>query len=291
MAHPHWIRQLGGFPFGFTAVTRAGEPMADTGIDFGILKLRAGEVYSSWSDGEEVLLLLSGAVVFEQGMEVHRAQRRSFFDDPPTAYHRPARVEVLVKAQTDCELIVAGTANPREFPAEFFDAGNMLENEHRDKGKLDDTSYRIVRTIFDLRNRPESNLVLGEVVNFPGRWSSYPPHHHMQPEIYHYRFSHPNGFGHCELGEDVLKVRPFDTVKILDMNDHSQVAAPGYGMFYVWVIRHLPNDPYKAPEFARDHAWLRHSPPHGKKSAIDPSTRAGSLGTGNQETKIGQETR
>ena len=98
-------------------------------------------------------------------------------------------------------------------------------------------------------------LVLGEVVTLPGRWSSYPPHHHPQPEIYHYRFTEPQGYGHAELGETVLKVRHGDTVKIADGFDHAQAAAPGYGMYYAWVIRHLPGNPYTVPEFTEAHRW------------------------------------
>ena len=110
----------------------------------------------------------------------------------------------------------------------------------------------IVRTVFDRRNAdPNAELVLGEVVTMPGRWSSYPPHHHPQPEIYHYRFTKPQGFGHAELGEQVLKVRQYDTVKILDGLDHAQCAAPGYGMYYAWVIRHLPDNPYGIPGIHR----------------------------------------
>jgi 5-deoxy-glucuronate isomerase len=101
--------------------------------------------------------------------------------------------------------------------------------------------------------------VLGEVITFQGGWSSYPPHHHPQPEIYHYRFTEPQGYGHAELGETVLKVRNYDTVKILDLNDHSQCAAPGYGMYYAWVIRHLPNDRYSVPEFTPEHKWIMQS--------------------------------
>jgi 5-deoxy-glucuronate isomerase len=116
--------------------------------------------------------------------------------------------------------------------------------------------WRWVRTIFDDSiSHPNAELVLGEVVNMPGRWSSYPPHHHPQPEIYHYRFSDPRGFGHAELGESVLRVRHGDTVKILDEQDHAQCAAPGYGMWYLWVIRHLPSERYTVPEFTTEHAW------------------------------------
>ena len=98
-------------------------------------------------------------------------------------------------------------------------------------------------------------LVLGEVVTFPGGWASYPPHHHPQPEIYHYRFTAPQGYGHAELGEQVVKVRQYDSICIPAGNDHAQCAAPGYGMYYSWVIRHLPGLPYTVPEFTPEHAW------------------------------------
>ena len=62
---------------------------------------------------------------------------------------------------------------------------------------------------------------------FAGGQSSYPPHHHPQPEIYHYRFTEPQGYGHAE-----------------------------YGMYYSWVIRHLPDNPYTVPEFTEEHAWV-----------------------------------
>jgi 5-deoxy-glucuronate isomerase len=114
-----------------------------------------------------------------------------------------------------------------------------------------------VRTIFDGTTAdPNAELVLGEVITFQGGWSSYPPHHHPQAEIYHYRFTEPQGYGHAELGETVLKVRNYDTVKILDEKDHAQCAAPGYGMYYSWVIRHLPDNPYTVPEFTEEHAWI-----------------------------------
>ena len=113
-----------------------------------------------------------------------------------------------------------------------------------------------MRLVFDRRTRPESKLVLGEVLNYPGRWSSYPPHHHAQPEIYHYRFTLPQGYGHAELGERVYKVRQHDTLRIPAGHDHAQVAAPGYGMYYLWIVRHLDGNPYKGFEHTPEHTWL-----------------------------------
>ena len=61
--------------------------------------------------------------------------------------------------------------------------------------------------------------------------------------------------GAAELGEDVVKVRAFDTIHIPAGLDHAQCAAPGYAMYYSWVIRHLPDKPYTVPEFTAEHAW------------------------------------
>jgi 5-deoxy-glucuronate isomerase len=257
--HPHHIRNPHGFAAdGYTDITRIGENRADTGMEFGILRLPAGRIVHAKAVREGALLLMKGELTFVLPQPEGRAVvgRESIFDDAPSCLHYPKGFPLHLEALTDVELAYVGVENDANFEAVLFDDATMLENEHRGRGQLDDTAYRIVRTIFDVRNRPECKLVLGEVINFPGRWSSYPPHHHPQPEIYHYRFDKPQGYGHGELGQEVLKVRHGDTVKILDNRDHSQCAAPGYAMYYIWAIRHLPGDPYTVPEFTAEHRWM-----------------------------------
>ncbi len=261
--HPCLLRGPRAFPLeSFTSITRIGEDVADTGIDFGILTVPAGRKIESQAVREGALLLLSGELSFElPGGATRRVSRGSLFRQDPVALHFPEGFSLRLTAHSDCELAGFGVENDALFEPMLFDGSNMLESEQRDKGRWDDAAHRIVRTIFDIRNRPEAKLVLGEVVNSPGRWSSYPPHHHPQPEIYHYRFDRPQGYGHAELGEQVFKVRHGDTVKILDLNDHSQCAAPGYGMYYIWAIRHLPGEPYTVPEFTEEHRWLLEQEP------------------------------
>mgnify|MGYP001791367995 CR=1 FL=1 len=50
-----------------------------------------------------------------------------------------------------------------------------------------------------------------------------------------------------------------DTVRILDAVDHPQCAAPGYGMWYAWAIRHLDGDRYGTPTFTEEHRWTMQS--------------------------------
>ncbi len=262
------LHHPGDFGWGYTPVTRidrAEAAYADLGIDFGIWKLRAGEEHDLASGRESAWLLLNGRVTWTFGSTTRTTERRSIFDEDPYALHCAAGAPARLRAETDCELAICRVENERRFETVLFGPQNMMESEHRGKGLLDGTMYRIVRAIFDTRNRPEANLVLGEVINFPGRWSSYPPHHHPQPEFYHYRFTRPEGYGHAEGGDRVYRVRQNDTLLIHDGEDHPQVAAPGYGMYYIWSIRHLPGNPYKGPawpEFTEAHRWT-----------LDPATR------------------
>lgn len=244
-----------GFATGYTAITRAGEKPCDTGLNFGILRLMPGESYRVTTREEMAFLHMDGAVQVTVDGNVYHDTRCSVFDDSPFCVHCPVRTEIEIFAESEIEMAVCGTPNDKDFPVEVY-FPEMTANEHRGKGQVDEACLRFVRTIFDDSNsHPNAELVLGEVVNFPGRWSSYPPHHHPQPEIYHYRFTQEQGFGHAELGEDVLKIRQNDTVKILDEKDHAQCSAPGYGMYYIWLIRHLPNNRYTVPEFTHSHRW------------------------------------
>jgi 5-deoxy-glucuronate isomerase len=248
-------RHRAGFGPGFTPITRAGEPGDETGISMGVLRLARGETHVAKLAQETAFLLMAGRVTGDIGGVAFELARVSLFDDAPACLHGPAGADVTLRATTDAELTVYACDNPETFAPRVFRPGDVAD-ERRGEGQVGGRCLRLVRTIFDARNSPpQARLVLGEVVTLPGGWSSYPPHHHPQPEIYHYRFTHPQGFGHAEHGEDVYKVRQYDTIRIRAGLDHAQVAAPGYGMYYAWVIRHLPGQPYDVPEFTPEHAW------------------------------------
>lgn len=251
------IRQPDGFKQGYTPITTIGEATLDTGIEFGIVKLIPGETYTVQSPHESALLLIQGECEIILDQTTYHAARQSCFNEAPITLHLPANYTAQIVAITDSEFALMQTPNSASFSPTIYDHSNILENEQRGKNILNDTAHRLVRTIFDINNSPHAKLVLGEVINAPGRWSSYPPHHHAQPEIYHYRFTEPQGYGHSECGDDVFKVQQYDTYKILDKKDHPQAAAPGYGMYYIWVIRHLDKDPYLTPTFNDSHAWTK----------------------------------
>ncbi|WP_218938793.1 5-deoxy-glucuronate isomerase [Oleiharenicola lentus] len=248
-----------GFGSGFTTLvdprTRRGDP-AGMGMDFGILKLRAGAKHHEVTARETAIVLLGGRVEARIAGNLFGAQRGSLFDEGPTTFHVGAGTSVELRADAGgAEFAVIRAVNPRPLPVRVYTPAETA-TEDRGAGLAQGACRRLVRTIFDYSTRPDSTLVVGEVVNFPGRWSSYPGHHHAQPEIYHYRFTLPQGYGHAEIGESVFKVRHGDTTTIPGGLDHAQVSAPGYGMYYLWVVRHLPRRPYKGFTFTREHTWL-----------------------------------
>lgn len=251
----HVTDHRSGFGPGLTEIVPVDDDEG-TGIGVAVLRLAAGERRTIVAERETAWLLMDGALEVELGPRRARWSRASLFEEGPSCAHLAAGTEIALAAVGDAELMRFSTASTRRFGATLRSPRDV-EDEHRGAGHVRDACHRIVRTIFDATSTdPAAELVLGEVLTLPGRWSSYPPHHHAQPEIYHYRFTHPSGYGHAELGEEVVKVRAHDTVKIVPSRDHAQVAAPGYGMYYAWVIRHLPGAPYTSPTFAEEHIWV-----------------------------------
>jgi len=250
------IKQQRPFTEGYNSITEQRGKHAEMLMDFGILRLPMGRREENRDNKERAYLLLQGEVRFLWQNKMVSAKRSNCFDQEPWCLHVPAGIQIAVEAASEnAELAVIMTDNQKYFEPRLFTPAEC-RSEQRGKGTMKETSTRTVRTIFDTTNAPEANLVLGEVIDHPGKWSSYPPHHHPQPEIYFYKFLPENGFGYAEIGEEVYKVRNNDTAKITDGMTHPQTTAPGYAMYYLWAIRHLKDDPYIQPTFVPEHLWV-----------------------------------
>lgn len=251
------LRREKPFPAGISILTDLQQKHPEFGMRFALLGLEYGEEHVDISSLERAFLLIEGSVRFEwDNGQMAEAARASCFDEQPWVLHVPPGIKVRITGLADhSELTCHAAANAGSFPSRLYLPADC-RSEERGKGTLRETSTRIVRTIFDDNNAPHSNLVLGEVIDFPGKWSSYPPHHHRQPEIYYYRFQPRQGFGFSEIGDEVVKVRHNSTVLIRPGMTHPQTTAPGYAMWYLWVIRHLEKDRYIDPTFVPEHEWV-----------------------------------
>lgn len=226
-------------------------------MDIYVKKLKAGEqLVIDEEKNECAVLLLRGNVNFNVGTINETCARKSPFVKAAYAIHFPKGVKAVITAVDDSEVLVQQTDNDNTWEPVFYNPKNCLYEEFG-KGQWNGTGHRIVSTMFDPNNAPYSNMVMGEVYNQPGRWSSYPPHYHPQPELYYYQFDHPEGFGAGFEGDTPYKTQNGTCLCIRGGNAHQQVTAPGYEMYYVWLIRHLDGDPWNNTRiYLKEHEWL-----------------------------------
>ena len=164
----------GAHPFGLTWIARMEGEHRDMLMDFGVYRMKKGDVYEDNEALEKAVLLVYGEVAFEWNGEKHTQERKNCFDVPPTALHGDRNTGMKITCLTDeAEIDILRTDNPKAFGARLY-LPEDTPDEFRGAGLMRETSTRIVRTIFDYTNAPDANLVLGEVIGFPGKWSSYP---------------------------------------------------------------------------------------------------------------------
>ena len=251
------VRAKGEHPFGYTPITELNGKNSDMLMDFGILRLAKGQSFKDDLKLEKAYLLVYGEVTFKWNGQSHSQKRLNCFDESPTVLHVPQNVAVeIIALGEDSEINVMRTDNEKDFEPKLY-LPEETPDERRGAGLMKETSTRIVRTVFDHSNAPYANLVVGEVIGFPGKWSSYPPHHHPQPEVYYYKTYPKQGFAYAELGEDVFKVHNNDTVMIGEGLTHPHSTPPGYALWYLWTIRHLDGNPYITPTFLPEHLWVQ----------------------------------
>src|SRR5262245_17086442 len=85
------IRHPNGFPLGYTTITQIKEQHHDTGINFGILKIKSGEEIPIHSELESAYLLIHGKCIFAYEQIEKLAERTSCFDQDPYVIHIAAQ--------------------------------------------------------------------------------------------------------------------------------------------------------------------------------------------------------
>jgi 5-deoxy-glucuronate isomerase len=204
------------------------------------LTLDAGqsEQYVS-PDEETVVVLQQGRGVFEVGDERWPVARADVFSDRATAAYLPPACTLTVRADAPLEAILISTPAPAG-----GEPALIRPNDVQSVTRGRDLYVRDVHNIFvtDVHAR---RLLVGETINRPGNWSSFPPHKHdgrdgepVLEEVYHYRVDPPQGFGlqmlYAADGEAVTHiVRDGDAV-LLPYGYHPVSAPPGYRLYYLW---------------------------------------------------------
>lgn len=226
-----------------------------------VYRMKEGEVRKfQFADQEQAFLLMYGDVEFWWNDKKERIARKTFFDEGEgtACLHVCRGTEVTVTAFAETEIMWEATENEREFPAKLYH-GDEISNVIVGEELCGGTCTRRVTTIIDYNNAPYSNLVIGETYTMQGAWAGYPPHGHRQPEVYYYRTDKPQGFGACFIGDEAYVIKDRSVSILLDGRTHPQVTAPGYQMYIVWMIRHLPDDPWVDRIEDPEHVWVRNA--------------------------------
>jgi 5-deoxy-glucuronate isomerase len=225
-----------------------------------VYRMKDGETLEFNNDTKErAVLLVTGDIEYQWEGRTNRVKRTDFFQEGIYCLHVCRGVKVKVTAFSNAEILMQSTQNDRKFTSVFYTPSDCAEAA-AGKDLCDGTAVRKVRTAFDYQNAPYSNMVLGEIINYQGRWSSYIPHNHPQPEVYYYRFDKPQGFGAAFIGDDVFKIKDGSFSAITPGKTHPQVTAPGYPMYVAWMIRHLEGEPWMDRVDDPDHTWMVGAP-------------------------------
>jgi 5-deoxy-glucuronate isomerase len=251
------------FENGYNVLTEQDGAHKNALMDIGVYVFQPGE-RSKFLDerNEAAFLLLGGEITVEWLGKTERVARHSVFDERPTALHVPRGMEVWIESSGAAEVLIQKTENANDFAPAFYKASS-IKDVFLGEENMQGCAKRILRDIFNYSNAPYSNMVLGEDIHLPGRWSSYPPHHHPQPEVYYYKFDKPQGFGVSIIGDDAAVIMDNHISVITGGLCHPQVTAPGYAMYYVWMIRHLDGNPWTDRVDDPAHSWL-----HDKEAVI-----------------------
>jgi len=206
------------------------------------LRLAPGASYRYQIAAEEtVLVLQEGKGTFTTPDGTWTLSRKNVFEERASAVYVPPGTTLTVTAETALEAILVSTPAPAGGHAHATGPDGIEVNE-RGKGNYS----RQVHNVF-VTDPHAKRIMVGETINPPGNWSSYPPHKHdgkdgepVLEEVYYYRISPPQGFGqqlmYTNDGESTTHtVRDGDAV-LLPYGYHPVSAPPGYKVYYLWAM-------------------------------------------------------
>jgi 5-deoxy-glucuronate isomerase len=205
-------------------------PLLDAGQEGRIGVARTSGSVSGRSDGTTAWVLVEGGDgTLSAGDETVEVRgRRDVFDEagwssavaPGDEFSLDGPLRATVVWRTETRPAQSRVIPPAE-----------VEDEQRGEG----TTLRRVRTYI-----ATGPLIVGETLNPPGLWSSYPPHRHEHEEIYLYRFEPQEGFGlqmRSESDDDERAVVVRDgRIERITSGWHPVVAAPGAQLYYLWAL-------------------------------------------------------
>jgi 5-deoxy-glucuronate isomerase len=240
-------------------------------IDFGLLRLEAGQTYDVSSGANELgLVALSGryAVQIDGERFVGLGGRTTVFDGRATGVYAPCESQITIRSESDdLEIAVCRAPTTQRYPARVVRPEEVVAHTVGGPGYL-----RYVHDILGPQMQAGA-LIVGETFTPQGNWSSFPPHKHdvesppdevKQEELYLYKIRPQTGFGvqymYTPPGsaygplDQALAVRHND-LTLMPFGYHPVAAPPGYDVYYLWFLSGATRAlrPHDDPA----HAWIK----------------------------------
>ncbi|HHV63365.1 MAG TPA: 5-deoxy-glucuronate isomerase [Firmicutes bacterium] len=266
------------------------------GLTFGVLRLgeQARAFAGDSGETELALVILSGRCVIEAGSMKWGpiGTRDTVFSGKATGVYIPPYTDYRVYPVGRVEVAISGVPSDIKGEPQIVTPDHVVVNT-RGVGNF----TREVHDIIAL-NVKAQKLVVGETFTPQGNWSSYPPHKHdvddfpnevKMEELYFFKVNPPQGFGvqiiygsagqsgretcaaeggellignggaYCE---NAYVIRDNDVV-LIESGYHPVVAAPGYAIYYLWVL--AGENRMLVPRDDPDHVWIKEKPELGAR--------------------------
>ena len=232
---------------GFNRILNIGQAeMELTG--FGLLKLSPGEKFSTTTGALEVALVILGGrcAVRGAGFDFPEVgERADVFSGLPYTVYLPAETQYEIVATTEVEIAVSESPTAKRGGQAVLIGPDKVKSLSIGRDNFTRQALIMLDDKF-----PSEHFFIGEALVPSGNWASFPPHRHEfdnlpaevdMEEIYFFRFNPKGGFGVQKLYTDsrdidvAYTVQENDTVAI-PRGYHPVVNAPGYTMYYLWVM-------------------------------------------------------
>jgi 5-deoxy-glucuronate isomerase len=219
-------------------------------LDFSLLRLEPGQVWSGESGGREILaVILGGRASFTvQGKLFENVGGRAdVFSGRPHAVYIPCGATVSIEATEAVEIALPSA--PSDLETEPYVIGpDRVETGRWGAANFGRDYHRILTEIAQ-PDLPARRLIVGETYTPSGNWSTYPPHRHKvdnlpvearHEEMYYFRVNPADGFGvsmvYTDEGyEENFTVRDH-AMQMMPEGFHTIVSAPGYTTYFLWFL-------------------------------------------------------
>ncbi len=273
----NYLYKVGELQEGYTSIVNSENSELKL-IEFGHLFLsNKGERYREETGVNEVVLTIFGGrcSLNIEGTTGQKARyqmigdRVDVFSGKPTMIYLPKEVRYEVIAESpNLDVGICMAPSDVEWPPILVKPDDVVE---RSVGAW---NWRRNFYVAIGDNVKAQRLMVGETLNPPGNWSSYPPHKHDEKgvneapyeEVYFFRVKPSQGFGIQRIYTSPDDKDPLDEVYIVENNDtvviprgyHPVVAAPGCQLYYLWILAGAGEERrYGAWSDDPKHSWLK----------------------------------